>query len=55
MGTFAVTLGVADPQGRRYEELESCPQTFVGLGVRRFRRLPRHRARDTREGDWTAH
>ena len=22
MGTFAVTLGVADPQGRRYEEVE---------------------------------
>ena len=22
MGTFAVTLGVADPQGRRYEEME---------------------------------
>ena len=33
MGTFAVTLGVADPQGRRYEEVEAMVDSGAAYTV----------------------
>ena len=33
MGTFAVTLGVADPQGSRYEEVEAIVDTGAAYTV----------------------
>ena len=33
MGTFAVTLGVADPQGRRYEEVEAMADSGAAYTV----------------------
>ena len=33
MGTFSVTLGVADPQGRRYEEVEAMVDSGAAYTV----------------------